>query len=177
MKTLQLKSPLNFKQKSQLKLQQGYLLIETLITIGILAVGLLGVAAMQATSLKSSYSAMQRGEAAILVAAMSDRMRANPKAFFNKATLVDIEYNALPTGSRAKADLAVWKQDIDAIFGTDAQGNPVALGSVNCVTKVNCILQVSWNDSHADASLNPDEVSRTQAANSYRYKHVVSVIF
>lgn len=172
-----LKPQLKLQQKLQLKLQKGYLLIETLITVGILAVGLLGVAAMQATSLKSSYSAMQRGEAAILLAAMSDRMRANPKAFFNKASVSDIEYNALPTGSRAKTDLAIWKQDIDAIFGTDAQGNPVAVGSVNCVTKVNCILQVSWNDSRADTALNPDEASRTPAANTYRYKHVVSVIF
>lgn len=156
--------------------QEGYLLLETLITIGILAVGLLGISAMQMTSMKSSYSAVQRGEAAILVAAMSDRMRANPLAFVNKATVPEIEYNLLPTDSRAKADVDIWKSEIDATFGVSSSGTSVAIGSVTCVTKVNCILQIQWNDPRTDAALNPDSEEHA-SANTYRYKHIVSVIF
>lgn len=156
--------------------QNGYLLLETLITIGILAVGLLGISAMQLTSMKSSYSAVQRGEAAILVAAMSDRMRANPLAFTNKTTAPEIEYNSLPVGSRARADIDVWKSEIDATFGVLASGSSVAVGSVNCVSRVNCILQIQWNDPRTDATLSPDGKVHASAS-PYRYQHIVSVIF
>ena len=156
--------------------QNGYLLLETLITIGILAVGLLGISAMQLTSMKSSYSAVQRGEAAILVAAMSDRMRANPLAFTNKTTAPEIEYNSLPVGSRARADIDVWKSEIDATFGVLASGSSVAVGSVNCISRVNCILQIQWNDPRTDATLSPDGKVHASAS-PYRYQHIVSVIF
>lgn len=156
--------------------QTGYLLLEILLTIGILAVGLLGISAMQMTSMKSSYSAIQRGEAAILVAAMTDRMRANPRAFWNKTTSNDIEYNSLPTGSRAEQDVQEWGDEINATFGVHADGSSVAAGTVDCITKVNCILKIEWNDPRTDAALNPDEATRS-STNPYRYQHVVSVIF
>lgn len=156
--------------------QNGYLILETLITIGILAVGLLGISAMQLTSMKSSYSAVQRGEAAILIAAMSDRMRANPLAFTNKTTVQEIEYNSFPVGSTARKDLDAWKLEIDNTFGVYSGGSSVAVGSIDCVTKVNCILKIEWNDPRTDATLNPDGKTHTSAA-TYRYKHIVSIIF
>ncbi len=156
--------------------QDGYLLLETLLTIGILAVGLLGISAMQMTSMKSSYSAVQRGEAAILIAAMSDRMRANPLAFVNKATALDIEYISPPADSRAEDDIDIWKTEIDATFGVSSSGTSVAIGTVNCLSKVNCVLQIQWNDPRTDAALNPDGEEHA-SANYYRYKHIVSVIF
>ena len=157
--------------------QEGYLILESLITIGILAVGLLGVSAMQLTSMKSSYSAVQRGEAAILVAAMSDRMRANPLAFANRTT-ANIDYNlpGSPSSSRAVDDFAEWQADIDTTFGETSSGSPVAAGSVTCITSVNCILQIQWNDPRADAALNPSGEEHSPTG-PYRYKHIVSVIF
>lgn len=156
--------------------QYGYLLLETMLTVGILAIGILGISAMQLTAMKSAHSAVQRGEAAFLVATMSDRMRANPLAFANKTTVADIEYNSRPDGSRAKADLVTWEVEINAAFGITATGKSMALGSVNCVTRVNCILQIQWNDPRADAALNPDGKTHASAS-PYRYKHIVSVIF
>lgn len=147
-----------------------------MLTVGILAIGILGISAMQLTAMKSAYSAVQRGEAAFMVAAMSDRMRANPLAFANKTSIADNEYNSLPDGSRAKADLATWEIEIDTTFGITATNKSMALGSVNCVTRVNCILQIQWNDPRADAALNPDGKTHASAS-TYRYKHIVSVIF
>lgn len=166
-----------YKQKfsQQAPRQKGYLLLETLVTIGILAVGLLGVAAMQVTSLKSNYSAIQRGEAAILVGALSDRMRANPLAFKNKSSGAQIEYHSPVDGTRAATDLDEWKTDIDATFGKTAGDASIAVGSVSCVSNVNCILQIQWNDPRADIALDPKQSVIT--ATGYRYKHVVSVIF
>lgn len=155
--------------------QQGYLLLETLVTIAILAVGLLGVIAMQLTSLKSDYSAIQRGEAAILVGALADRMRANPLAFKNKKTGSQIDYHTPVNGTRAAADLAEWKSDIDATFGKTSAGASVAIGSVNCVSNVNCVIQIQWNDPRTDRALDPKKSVITPSG--YRYKHIVSVIF
>lgn len=56
---------------------QGVTMIEILITIFVMAVGLLGVAGMQAKSLKNNTSAYARSQAQLLAYDMLDRLRAN----------------------------------------------------------------------------------------------------
>ncbi len=60
-----------------MKLQKGFTLIEVLISMVVLAGGLLGLAAMQTTGLKNNLSAYQRSQATQLAYDMADRMRAN----------------------------------------------------------------------------------------------------
>src|SRR5690606_435160 len=55
----------------------GLGLIEVLVAVAILAFGLLGLAAMQATTLRNNQSASERSEAAIATYAILERMRAN----------------------------------------------------------------------------------------------------
>jgi type IV pilus assembly protein PilV len=55
----------------------GFTLIEVLIAVVILAGGLLGLAALQATSLRNNQSAYNRSQATQLAYEMADRMRAN----------------------------------------------------------------------------------------------------
>jgi len=59
------------------KLRKGFTLIEVLISMAILAVGLLGLAALQVQGLKNNLSAYQRSQATQLAYDMADRMRAN----------------------------------------------------------------------------------------------------
>ena len=73
--------------------QRGFTLLEVLIAVVILSVGLLGLAALQATSLKSNHHSLIRSQIAILSYDMIDRMRANMPA----VTLG--EYN-LPTSTQ-----------------------------------------------------------------------------
>lgn len=58
--------------------ERGVGMLEVLITLFIMSVGLLGLAGMQATSLKDSADAIQRSKAVLFVADIIDRMRANP---------------------------------------------------------------------------------------------------
>lgn len=58
--------------------QEGFTLIEVLVAVVILAVGLLGLSAMQLTSLKVNQGAYSRSQAALMASDMLDRMRANP---------------------------------------------------------------------------------------------------
>ena len=57
---------------------QGFTLIEVLIAVLVLSIGLLGLASLQANSLRNNYSAYMRSQASILANDMADRIRANP---------------------------------------------------------------------------------------------------
>lgn len=57
--------------------QSGFTLIEVLVSALILAIGLVGVAALQALSLKNNQSAFMRSQATALAYDLADRMRAN----------------------------------------------------------------------------------------------------
>lgn len=60
---------------------RGFSLIEVLITVIILAVGLLGIAGLQAMGLRFNQSALLRTQATQLAYDMADRMRTNAQGF------------------------------------------------------------------------------------------------
>jgi type IV pilus assembly protein PilV len=55
----------------------GFSLLEVLITLVIMAISLLGLAGLQATSIKNNLSAYHRSQAIIIAYDVIDRMRAN----------------------------------------------------------------------------------------------------
>lgn len=60
--------------------QQGFTMLEVLIAVVVLSIGLLGLASLQATSLRLNQQALMRSQEAHLVYDMIDRMRANMSA-------------------------------------------------------------------------------------------------
>jgi len=60
--------------------QTGASLIEILVTVIISMIGLLGLAALQNTSLKMSYDSYVRSQANFIAYDLIDRIRANPEA-------------------------------------------------------------------------------------------------
>ena len=64
--------------KNHLKKQHGFSLLEVLISMVIIAVGLLGLSGLQIASLKGTTNAHARNVANLLVMDLSERMRANP---------------------------------------------------------------------------------------------------
>lgn len=60
--------------------QTGSSLLEVMIAVLITAVGLLGLAALQNTSLKLSYDSFLRSQASFIAYDLIDRIRANPDA-------------------------------------------------------------------------------------------------
>ena len=57
--------------------QQGFTLIEVMVAVFVLAVGILGMAGMQAVSVRESQNSIFRSQADILAGDMADRLRAN----------------------------------------------------------------------------------------------------
>ncbi|HHI93923.1 MAG TPA: type IV pilus modification protein PilV [Gammaproteobacteria bacterium] len=72
---------------------RGFTLTEVLVTLVVLAIGLLGLAGLQASSLKHNNNAYQRTQATLLAYDMLDRMRANPMGIENG------DYDTVDTGT------------------------------------------------------------------------------
>ena len=109
----------------------GFTLLEVLIALIIVSIGLLGVAAMQASTLKNAGSSKYRSAAISLTSDMADRMRANLEGVmvsnfavgtgYNRprTTLADPVYNSPQSACRSSGclpaemaldDLATWQE-------------------------------------------------------------------
>jgi len=58
--------------------QQGFTLVEVMVTVFVVAIGLLAAAALQAVSKKAAVDAIQRTTATVVAQEMIERIRANP---------------------------------------------------------------------------------------------------
>lgn len=77
--------------------QQGLTLLEALITLLIVSIGLLGVAGLQLTALKTTNISFVRGNAALIAENMAERMQVNRNG------LNDNEYSNIDTSLVAAA--------------------------------------------------------------------------
>ncbi len=101
------------KTRSILKRQQGVSLLEVLISVVVLSIGLLGLAGLQAVSLRNNASAYQRGLATMLAYDVIDRMRAD---------LPNCASYAVAFGADGNGDVADWKDGVEAALpGGDAR--------------------------------------------------------
>ena len=82
--------------RSAHRAQRGTTLIETLVALLVLSIGLLGVAALQITSLQNNRGAHMRSQASVLAYAIADRMRANRNVAL--AGGYNVVFGATPTG-------------------------------------------------------------------------------
>lgn len=126
--------------------QRGSGLIEVLIAVLIMGIGLLGIAAMQATALRNSQSALDQSQAVIQTYAILDAMRANRDnaltGAYNQAAMVCDP----PVGDTtlAQKDIRSWITSLEATLG----GGANTCGRVSCVAGV-CTVSVQWDDSRA----------------------------
>jgi len=125
------------------RLRRGFSLIEVLITILIFAIGMLGLAALQATSVRSNQSANFRTQATALGYMIIDRMRANSDAVLRGeylAGLVAGNCAAAPPASPPQAahDVAAWRQQL-ACQLPNGQGSISFPGG-------QVVVSISWND-------------------------------
>jgi len=125
---------------------RGFTFTEALVALLVLSIGLLGVAALQLTSLRSNHSSSLRSQATLLAYDMVDRMRANRNAALGGA--YDIALAVTPTtGSLALADLARWKGNLLNTLPTgDGSIARTVTGTVTTFT-----VTVRWDDSRGTA--------------------------
>jgi len=127
----------------------GFTLVEALVALVVLSIGLLGVAALQFTSLKANHGSATRTQAVYLVYDIIDRMRANPASANNHD--YDIGFGDTPTGTTiAKTDLIAWRQNMTQSL---PGGSIVPTGSVNLDAVAKTVtVSIKWDDTHADVT-------------------------
>lgn len=124
---------------------RGVTLIEVLVTLVIISVGLLGVAALQLSTVRNNLDAFVRSQAAVLASDMLDRIRAN------RAAAVNNEYNvtfaATPgTGTVAQRDMAQWKLTLGSQL-PNGQGSIVTNRTVvNGIMRYIVTVSISWGE-------------------------------
>ncbi|AQZ34848.1 type IV pilus modification protein PilV [Pseudomonas sp. LPH1] len=144
--------------------QHGATLIEVLIAVVVLSIGLLGLAGLQATSVKSNHSAYQRSQATLLAYDLADRMRANRTEALTNAYEVNFPTSSSShsvSGTQAAKDKAEWLNSL-------ARTLPEGTGKVEKDGTL-VIIYVRWNDnrgriakSDAEADANETFVYRTE---------------
>ena len=140
--------------------QTGVSLIEVLISVFVLAFGILGIAAMQAGALRNNQGAFEQSAAVFLTHSILDAMRAsmqpdpgNPGRWlvrqgYATGSFVCVDQNT--PDALVKNDLNRWLQNIrDNLNGGVADGN--ACGKIVCnATDPNlCTVSVRWNNSRS----------------------------
>ena len=101
------------------KYNSGFTLIETLVSMIVISVGMLGIAAMYVEGLRAGKSSVFRTEAVNLVSDMADRIRANPTALAGYAgagannNCVNGPVDCTPA-QLAADDIFRWQQDVTA---------------------------------------------------------------
>ncbi|MEX0731358.1 MAG: type IV pilus modification protein PilV [Aquisalimonadaceae bacterium] len=135
--------------------QQGFSLLEVLVAILILSIGLLGLAGLQAASLRANQNAYFTSQSNLLAYDIVDRMRANRQAAQNGGYNIAIG-DPLPTGDdQAAADLKAWHGLILNLLpqGTDEHGNAIGGGAVDVADDGVATITIEW----FDARISEDE--------------------
>lgn len=137
--------------------QRGAGLIEVLVSVVVLAIGLLGMAGLQASALRGNQSSYARGQAVMLSYFMLDMMRANrDRALLgdfntdNNATpgavlapicaVTDVPQDTLADNMRED-----WLTLIKSSLGDSAQ----SCGAIRCAATGECTVQITWDDTRA----------------------------
>jgi len=126
----------------------GFSLIEVLVSVLILAIGLLGLAGLQLNSMRNNHSAYLRTQATILSAEISDRMRANRTtalagnyliaATATPTTPPNCEATVCSETDIARYDLAQWKGALATLLPT---GDGSITQDANAFT-----VRIFWDD-------------------------------
>jgi type IV pilus assembly protein PilV len=112
----------------------GFSLIEVLVTLVVLSIGLLSLAALQIATLKNNHSALSRFEATTLAYEILDRMRANRTPALNGAYNIALGAGAPPAcASIATCDLRDWLGALGSALPAGA-GEIVVNGAVATVS-------------------------------------------
>lgn len=131
-------NPLSMRRHMRrMSAQQGMTLIEVLVTLLLVSVGLLGVAALQLATLKNNQEAYVRSQASVLAGDILDRIRANSNAF--RADEYTTDWNATGSGTTTPAgrDLTAWQEAINATLpggADDAAGKIERNGNIVTIT-------------------------------------------
>jgi len=124
---------------------QGMGLIKVMVAVLVLAIGLLGVAAMQSLALRGGQSALETSQAVMQTSSIIEAMRANPGVSYDIGKTCSA---SAVTGADLRAnDLRNWIAALKNTVGSGA-GDTTTCGEITGCPN-NCRVRVYWDDSRA----------------------------
>jgi type IV pilus assembly protein PilV len=156
--------------------QRGFTLVEVLVTLFIIAIGVLGVAGLQLAGMRSNHSAFLRANASLAAAALVDRMRADPQSFPVGTTL------STDDTSTNNDSFNAWAQELKMLALTRSAGNK-PLASLDCSSNTtggtasentntcntgHCAIWIRWDDSRGIAF--DDDAAAGNAAENMEFR-------
>lgn len=138
--------------------QTGVGMIEVLIALFVLAIGMLGIAALQATALRNSQSSMERSQATMLSYNLFDAMRAD----LANARAGQYQFpSTCASGSPPAVGTPLAQEQVNNWFG-DLRTN---MGDAACAqvsacssTTQACTVTIQWDDSRGKGGDNAQQV-------------------
>ena len=130
--------------------QRGVGLIEVLITMLILAVGLLGLSALQLSSMKNNQSAMQRSVAVLQSYTIVEAIRADTESA--KQGRFNITLDGSPGSGNFPATVhTAWRAQLTQNLGESATG------AISC-NNTQCTITVQWDDSRGTQGSETEQI-------------------
>ncbi len=137
---------------NHIKSQSGFTMVETLVALVVLAIGMLGIAALYLNSLQAGRTAIYRTQAVNLAADLADQIRSNRTAiaaYGNVYADAFVEVPACYTTAGctatelATSDLSRWKADIAQLL-PNGQGQVVVTPPVGAGEPAGYVITVQW---------------------------------
>ncbi|MBT8038761.1 MAG: type IV pilus modification protein PilV [Xanthomonadales bacterium] len=135
--------------------EKGFSMLEVLITVVIVAIGLLGIAGLQITSSEYSQASLQRSQASTLARELFERMRLNPAEAkagnYNFGELPNIDTTCRGAEKDCTAaqltghDLRVWSRGVRMLL-PDSEA-AITTGANNGKDPVDVTITITWNQS------------------------------
>ena len=128
--------------------QRGVSLVESMIALLVISIGLLGIAALQITSMKQNNSALHHSQAVWIGYNIADRIRSNFGQFANYAGIdtnigysQDCSTGACTAAQMILSDAADWAAEI--------QNLPSGRGTIDSPIASQLRIRVMWDDEGA----------------------------
>ena len=136
---------------------RGVGLIEVLISVLILGIGLLGIAAMQSLALRGGQGSLESSQAVMQTNSIIEAMRAN-RANAADYVLAGMQCSAPTAGTLAQNDVVAWITALKATIpgGITTCGQIIALPAPNAYR-----ITVQWDDQRAGGEATRQIVTET----------------
>lgn len=143
------------------RLQKGAGLLEVMISVLIMGIGLLGIAAMQATALRNGQSSLERTQAVIQSYGILDLMRANRTnaiaGYYNTSGVqctTSAADGSQPVGQQvAQDELNSWLASLKRSMGV--VDDETTCAQVSCINNSigggTCSVTIQWDDSRGSS--------------------------
>ncbi len=128
-----------------------------LVSVVVLSIGLLGVAAMQSVALRGGQSSLETSQAVIQTTSILESMRAN-RTNANAYNTGGMVCTAGTAGTLAQNDLRDWVNTLKVTMGTP--GDTTTCGQITGCP-ANCVITVRWNDQRAGGNAARQIVTRS----------------